>query len=127
MGAPQGTAGQLGCAPLASELPFPFGNLARFSAPLQNEARAGKRKQLRPRVVSPPRWSALLGVEALRDEAPISRAAQAGGGTYAFPYPGTTGRWDPAMSYCGLPFVTEGQARETRLRTDPKQFQSSTP
>jgi hypothetical protein len=52
----------------------------------------------------------------------ISRDAAAGGGTYAFPYPGTTGRWDPSWSYYGLPFVTEGQAREAGLRIDPRPF-----
>jgi len=28
----------------------------------------------------------------------VSREPQAGGGTYAFPYPGATGRWDPGLS-----------------------------
>ena len=54
----------------------------------------------------------------------VTRDADVGGGTYAFPYPGTTGRWDPALSYYGLPFVTEGQAREAGLRIDPKRFKS---
>jgi PRC-barrel domain len=52
----------------------------------------------------------------------VSRDAAAGGGAYAFPYPGTTGPWDPSWSYYGLPFVTEAQARAAGLRIDPKRF-----
>ena len=55
----------------------------------------------------------------------VSRDTPGGGGTFAFPYRGTTGRWDPAMSYYGLPFVTDNQAREAGLRIDAKPFQSS--
>jgi hypothetical protein len=54
----------------------------------------------------------------------ISRDAAAGGGTFAFPYPGTTGPWDPALSYYGLPFVTESQATMAGLRVDPKRFKA---
>lgn len=52
----------------------------------------------------------------------VTRDAAAGGGTYAFPYPGTTGRWDPSVNYYGLPFVTESQAQEVGLRVDLKRF-----
>jgi sporulation protein YlmC with PRC-barrel domain len=52
----------------------------------------------------------------------ISRDATSGGGTYAFPYPGTAGRWDPGASYYGLPFVTASQAQSAGLRIDPQQF-----
>lgn len=55
----------------------------------------------------------------------ISRDAASMGGTYAFPYPGTTGRWDPGASYYGLPFVTDSQAQAAGLRIDPKQFAGS--
>ena len=50
----------------------------------------------------------------------VSRDAQAGGGTFAFAFPGTTGLWDPGLSYYGLPFVTEDQAREAGLRVEVK-------
>ncbi|MCB5177457.1 MULTISPECIES: PRC-barrel domain-containing protein [Microvirga] len=55
----------------------------------------------------------------------VSRDAASGGGTFAFPYPGTTGRWDPGASYYGLPFVTESQAETAGLRIDPQRFQKS--
>ena len=55
----------------------------------------------------------------------VSREAAAGGGTYAVPYPGKTGPWDPSATYYGLPFVTEGQAREVGLRIDPKRFNAA--
>ena len=57
----------------------------------------------------------------------VSRDTAGGGGTYAFPFRGTTGRWDPGASYYGLPFVTEGQAREAGLRIDPSRFKSAAP
>lgn len=55
----------------------------------------------------------------------ISREAAAGGGTYAFPYPGQTGRWSPKLSYYGLPYVTADQANKAGLRLDLKEFQDS--
>lgn len=55
----------------------------------------------------------------------ISREASAGGGTYAFPYPGQTGRWSPKLSYYGLPYVTVDQANKAGLRLDMKEFQKS--
>ncbi|WP_439409646.1 hypothetical protein ACNJX9_17160 [Bradyrhizobium sp. DASA03076] len=55
----------------------------------------------------------------------ISREASAGGGTYAFPYPGETGRWSPKLSYYGLPYVTTDRASKAGLRLDMKEFQSS--
>lgn len=55
----------------------------------------------------------------------ISREAAAGGGTYAFPYPGQTGRWSPKLSYYGLPYVTADQADKAGLRLDMKEFQNS--
>lgn len=55
----------------------------------------------------------------------ISRDASSGGGTFAFPFPGTIGRWDPSASYYGLPFVTESQAQAAGLRIDPSRFKSA--
>ncbi len=55
----------------------------------------------------------------------VSRDQASGGGTYAFAFPGTTGRWDPGASYYGLPFVTNGQAREAGLRIDPSRFKNT--
>jgi len=55
----------------------------------------------------------------------ISRDVASGGGTFAFPYPGTAGRWDPGASYYGLPFVTEAQAEAAGIRIDPKQFKDA--
>lgn len=55
----------------------------------------------------------------------ISRDAASGGGTFAFPFPGTIGRWDPSASYYGLPFVTDSQAQAAGLRIDPKRFNST--
>jgi len=55
----------------------------------------------------------------------ISREASAGGGTYAFPYPGQTGQWSPKLSYYGLPYVTADQANKAGLRLDMKEFQNS--
>ncbi|UPJ56917.1 PRC-barrel domain-containing protein [Bradyrhizobium sp. 192] len=55
----------------------------------------------------------------------ISREASAGGGTYAFPYPGQTGRWSPKLSYYGLPYVTAEQANKAGLRLDMKEFRNS--
>lgn len=56
----------------------------------------------------------------------VGRDVASGGGTYAFPYPGTTGRWDPEASYYGLPFVTDSQAETAGLRIDPKKFTGAT-
>jgi sporulation protein YlmC with PRC-barrel domain len=53
----------------------------------------------------------------------ISRDAASGGGTFAFPYPGTVGRWDPGVGYYGLPFVTDSQAQAAGLRIEPKRFE----
>jgi sporulation protein YlmC with PRC-barrel domain len=52
----------------------------------------------------------------------IGRDALAGGGTFAFPFHGDTGPWDAAMSYFGLPFITEDQARAAALRVDMSRF-----
>ncbi|WP_201863867.1 PRC-barrel domain-containing protein [Microvirga soli] len=52
----------------------------------------------------------------------IARDVASGGGTYAFPYPGTTGRWDPGAGYYGLPFVTASQAQMAGLRVDSTKF-----
>lgn len=54
----------------------------------------------------------------------ISRDAASGGGTFAFPFPGTVGRWDPGASYYGLPFITDSQAQAAGLRIDPKRFKN---
>ncbi len=55
----------------------------------------------------------------------ISRDAASGGGTFAFPFPGTVGRWDPGASYYGLPFITDSQAQAAGLRIDPKRFKNA--
>lgn len=52
----------------------------------------------------------------------IARDVQAGGGTFAFAYPGRTGKWSPDMSYYGLPFVTADQASKNGLRVAPEKF-----
>lgn len=55
----------------------------------------------------------------------VSRDGVSGGGTFAFAFPGTIGRWDPGASYYGLPFVTDSQAEAAALRVDPKQFKNA--
>ncbi|WP_230530885.1 PRC-barrel domain-containing protein [Microvirga roseola] len=55
----------------------------------------------------------------------VSRDAASGGGTYAFPYPGTTGRWEPQASYYGLPYVTDRQAAAAGVRIEPQRFRNS--
>ena len=55
----------------------------------------------------------------------ISRDAASGGGTFAFPFPGTVGPWDPGASYYGLPFITDSQAQAAGLRIDPKRFKNA--
>lgn len=57
----------------------------------------------------------------------ISRDAASGGGTFAFPFPGIVGRWDPGASYYGLPFITDSQAQSAGLRIDPKRFKNAVP
>ena len=52
----------------------------------------------------------------------ISRDASGGGGIFAFPWPGATGKWSAAMSYYGLPYVTDEQARQAGLRVDLGRF-----
>jgi hypothetical protein len=54
----------------------------------------------------------------------IARDAAAGSGTYAFKYPGQTGRWDAKMSYYGLPYVTPDQANERGYAVDMRKFVS---
>jgi hypothetical protein len=53
----------------------------------------------------------------------ITRDAAGRGGTYAFRYPGTTGRWDPRMSYYGLPYITKEQATQAAIRIDVNRFE----
>ena len=55
----------------------------------------------------------------------VSRDASAGGGTFAFPYPGKTGQWSPQMGYYGLPYVTVDQANHAGTRIDLRKFQQS--
>ncbi|MBJ6126995.1 PRC-barrel domain-containing protein [Microvirga splendida] len=55
----------------------------------------------------------------------VSRDAASGGGTFAFAFPGTVGRWDPGASYYGLPFITDSQAEAAGLRIDPKRFKGA--
>ena len=52
----------------------------------------------------------------------VTRDAAASGGTFAFGFPGTTGRWNPAAGYYGLPYVTAGQASGAAVRVDPRRF-----
>jgi sporulation protein YlmC with PRC-barrel domain len=40
----------------------------------------------------------------------VLRTVSLGGGTFAFRFPGTIGRWNPATSYYGLPYVTPAEA-----------------
>lgn len=47
-------------------------------------------------------------------------------GTFAFPYPGHAGRWNAAMSYYGLPYVTDDQADEAGVKIDKKKFSAET-
>ena len=66
-----------------------------------------------------PIWSSkggrLLAVLVWRDAG--------GGGIYAFPWPGATGKWSADMSYYGLPYVTDDQARQAGLHVDLGRFQ----
>jgi sporulation protein YlmC with PRC-barrel domain len=55
----------------------------------------------------------------------VTRDGASGGGTTAFPFYGTSGPWDPGMSYYGLPFVTEDQARAAGLKVDPQRFSTA--
>ena len=52
----------------------------------------------------------------------VARDLNAGGGTFAFAWPGRTGRWSPDMSYYGLPFVTADQASEHGVRIAADRF-----
>lgn len=54
----------------------------------------------------------------------VTRDFAAGGGTYAFGFPGTIGRWDPTVGYYGLPYVTNEQADAATVKVDPKRFGS---
>jgi hypothetical protein len=53
----------------------------------------------------------------------VTRDAPGGGGTFAFGFPGTTGRWDPNASYYGLPYITSQHATDAAIRVDRKRFQ----
>lgn len=55
----------------------------------------------------------------------VTRDAAAGGGSYAFRYPGTTGRWDPRLSYYGLPYITEEQAANAAIKLDTDRFKGN--
>lgn len=52
----------------------------------------------------------------------VTRDARGGGGTFAFGFPGTTGRWSPRLSYYGLPYITPEDATAAGLRVDPRRF-----
>jgi hypothetical protein len=52
----------------------------------------------------------------------VTRDAAAGGGTFAFGFPDTTGRWNPAVGYYGLPYKTVEQASAAAIRVDPVRF-----
>lgn len=57
----------------------------------------------------------------------VSRDELSGGGTFAFPFTGYSGAWDPGLSYLGLPYVTQERAAEAALRVEPDRFASATP
>lgn len=57
----------------------------------------------------------------------VTRQAAAGGGIFAFPYPGQTGKWQAGMSYYGLPYIAEQQANAAGLRVDNKRFEDDVP
>lgn len=46
----------------------------------------------------------------------VTRDFVAGGGTFAFGFPRTVGRWNPAAGYYGLPYVTAKQANAAAVR-----------
>jgi sporulation protein YlmC with PRC-barrel domain len=52
----------------------------------------------------------------------VVRDAEAGGGTFAFGFPGSIGGWDPRAGYYGLPYVTAGQASAAALRVESARF-----
>jgi sporulation protein YlmC with PRC-barrel domain len=52
----------------------------------------------------------------------VLRTAAAGGGTYAFGFPGTIGAWNPRLSYYGLPYVTADQATGAGLLVKADRF-----
>jgi sporulation protein YlmC with PRC-barrel domain len=52
----------------------------------------------------------------------VARDAPAGSGTYAFPYPGESGRWDAGLSYYALPYITQDQANKHGYAVDPAKF-----
>lgn len=54
----------------------------------------------------------------------VTRDGVAGGGTMAFPFPGTAGPWDPGMTYYGLPHATDAQAKAAGVPVDPSRFAS---
>lgn len=53
----------------------------------------------------------------------VTRDISGGGGTFAFGFPGTTGRWDPGAGYYGLPYITPQQASDAGIRVDHTRFQ----
>lgn len=56
----------------------------------------------------------------------VTRDAVAGGGTYAFGFPGKIGDWSPKMSYYGLPYITPDQATKAAVRVDIDRFKEPT-
>jgi sporulation protein YlmC with PRC-barrel domain len=55
----------------------------------------------------------------------VTRDTAEGGGTFAFSYPGRTGRWSPDWSYYGLAFITSDQANGAGLKVDSRKFKLS--
>ena len=55
----------------------------------------------------------------------VTRDTAEGGGTFAFAYPGRTGRWSPDWSYYGLAFITSEQANSAGLKVDSRKFKLS--
>jgi hypothetical protein len=52
----------------------------------------------------------------------VARDKQAGGGTIAFTYPDRMGKWSPAMSYYGLPYITAEQANHAGMTVNMRAF-----
>lgn len=52
----------------------------------------------------------------------VARDKQAGGGTVAFAYPDSMTKWNPSMSYYGLPYITAQQANEAGMTVDMQAF-----
>lgn len=52
----------------------------------------------------------------------ITRDAFGGGGTYAYPIGRLDTKWEPGLSYFGLPYIVPAQANAAGLKVDPDKF-----